>query len=269
MSRYDVMFEKLHAKKEGAFIPFVVLFDPDRESSRMIMQTLIDAGADALELGLAFSDPLADGPTIQKADLRARKSGSTVKGALSLVKEIRDHNPDIPLGLLTYANLVFNQTLDGFYRQCHESGIDSVVVADVPLLEAKPYCEAALKHGVDPVLLAPINLPAERCKEIAHFGRGYTYVVTRRGVTGADQEVSLGHHGLITMLKECGAPPAIFGFGISKPDHIRAALKEGAQGAISGSQTVAIVEDNLFDQQLMLKKLAEFTRSMKDATRSL
>lgn len=267
MSRYQAMFERLRANNEGAFIPFVVLYDPDRETSKKIMVTLIEAGADALELGLAFSDPLADGPTIQKADLRALKSGSKVKDALDLVKEVRNIHPDIPLGLLTYANLVFNQTLDGFYSYCHRSGVDSVVVADVPLLEAQPFCESALKHEVDPVLLAPVNLPLKRCLEIATWGRGYTYVVTRRGVTGADQEVSLGHRDLIHALKESGAPPALFGFGISKPKHVRAAIDEGAVGAISGSQTVAIIEKQLGDHELMLKKLKEFVGSMKDATK--
>lgn len=266
MSRYQAMFRRLNESNEGAFIPFVVLYDPDRAMCKKIIQCLIDAGADALELGLAFSDPLADGPTIQKADLRAIRSGSTVSDALSLVQEIRTHNPHIPIGILTYANLVFRQSLDGFYRQCHEAGVDSVVVADVPLLEAKPFCEAALKHGVDPVLLAPINLPSERCQEIAAFGRGYTYVVTRRGVTGADAEVDLAHHDLIQALNDASAPPPIFGFGISKPHHIEAALREGALGAISGSETVSIIEENYTNPAVMLGKLADFVKAMKKAT---
>src|SRR5579871_3880214 len=136
MSRYDEMFDNLQRKNEGAFIPFVVLHDPDRETSKKIMQTLIDAGADALELGIAFSDPLADGPTIQKADLRALRSGSTVRDALSLVKDVRKLNPKIPIGILTYANLVFRNSLDWFYDHCHQAGVDSVLVADVPVIEA-------------------------------------------------------------------------------------------------------------------------------------
>jgi len=269
MSRYEAMFRRLGENNEGAFIPFVVLYDPDRATCKKIIQCLIDAGADALELGLAFSDPLADGPTVQKADLRALRSGSTVSGALSLVHEIRALNPLIPIGILTYANLVFQQSLDGFYHQCHESGVDSVVVADVPLLEAKPFCEAALKHGIDPVLLAPINLPPERCQAIAQLGRGYTYVVTRRGVTGADAEVSLAHHDLIKMLNDASAPPPIFGFGIAKPHHIEAALREGAVGAISGSATVSIIEENYSQPEVMMAKLAEFVKSMKKATHRL
>jgi tryptophan synthase alpha chain len=267
MSRYQKMFADLKQKGEGAFIPFIVLWDPNRETSKKIMITMIEAGADALELGLAFSDPLADGPTIQKADLRAIRSGSRVKEALLLVKEIRELYPSIPLGLLTYANLVFKNSLEWFYQHCKDCGIDSVLVADVPVLEAKPYCEAALASGIDPVLIAPINLPLERCHDIAKLCRGYTYVVTRKGVTGADKKISLRHRELLQALSESGAPPAIFGFGISNPEHVKAALNEGAYGAISGSRVVSIIEDHIDDEDLMLKEIAHFVRTMKDATR--
>lgn len=267
MSRYDQMFRNLQEKKEGAFIPFVVLFDPDRETSKKIILQLIEAGADALELGIAFSDPLADGPTIQKADLRALRSGSRVRDALDLVKEIREAHDDIPIGILTYANLVFRNTLDWFYRHCKQSGVDSVLVADVPIIEAEPYCEAAVANGIEPVLIAPLNLPLERCHDIARLGRGYTYVVTRKGVTGARANLSLGHHDLIEALKKAGAPPAIFGFGISSPAHVKAAIAEGAAGAISGSRVVTIIEEHLSDHNLMLRELSHFVGSMKDATR--
>jgi tryptophan synthase alpha chain len=266
MSRYDAMFKRLADKKEGAFIPFVVLFDPDREMSKTIIQTMIDAGADALEVGIAFSDPLADGPTIQKADLRALRSGSRVKDALSLIKEVRLKNEDIPIGILTYANLVFRNGLDGFYGQCEEAGVDSVLVADVSLIEAKPYCESALRHNVDPVLIAPPNLPLSRCHDIAQLGRGYTYVVTRRGVTGARDELSFRNQELLRTLKDCGAPPSILGFGISAPDHVKLAMSMGAKGAISGSRVVSIIEENLTDKAAMMKKLTEFIKVMKAAT---
>jgi tryptophan synthase alpha chain len=269
MSRYNLMFSRLKEKNEGAFIPFTVLHDPDEETSLVIMDTLIKAGADALELGLAFSDPLADGPTIQKADLRALRSGSTTKKSLGLVKKIRSQYPDIPLGLLTYANIVFNQTLDGFYKQCHDAGLDSVVVADVPMIEAKPYCEAAIKNNIDPILLAPINLPQKRYQEIAKMGRGFTYVVTRNGVTGADKEINLYHNQMIKDLEKLKAPPAIFGFGISKPQHIRQALKEGAKGAISGSKTVQIIEEHLNNKSEMLKQLTIFADKMKSASKHM
>jgi tryptophan synthase alpha chain len=269
MSRYQKMFERLAKVHEGAFIPFVVLWDPDRETSKRIIMTLIDAGADALELGIAFSDPLADGPTIQKADLRALRSGSRVRDALNLVEEIRAHNDHIPIGILTYANLVFKNSLNWFYGLCHECGVDSVVVADVPLIEAKPYCDMALTHGIDPVLIAPINLPLWRCATIAQLGRGYTYVVTRKGVTGANDTISLRHRELLQELKDCGAPPSVFGFGISTPAHVKAAISEGAKGAISGSRVVSIIEEHLDDQTLMMSELIRFVHSMKDATKAI
>lgn len=266
MSRYRAMFERLAKKKEGAFIPFVVLFDPDRESCKEIVFTMIEAGADALELGIAFSDPLADGPTIQKADLRALRSGSRVKAALDLVKEIRLRHDEIPIGILTYANLVFRNGPASFYGYCKESGVDSVLVADVPIIEAKPYCEAALACDIEPVLIAPINLPIARCQDIARWGRAYTYVVTRKGVTGARDEMSFAHRELLVALEKCGAPPPILGFGISSPDHVQAAIKMGAKGAISGSQVVSIIEEHLTDRPRMQKELARFVRAMKEAT---
>lgn len=266
MSRYEKMFRKLKERNEGAFIPFVVLYDPDRETCKKIITQLIEAGADALELGIAFSDPLADGPTIQKADLRALRAGSSVKDALHLIKEIREAHEEIPIGILTYANLVFRNTPDWFYRHCKQSGVDSVLVADVPLLEAKPYCEKALANGIEPVLIAPLNLPLERCRDIAALGRGYTYVVTRKGVTGAREDLALGHHRLVEALNAACAPPPIFGFGISTPAHVKAAIAEGAAGAISGSRVVSIIEEHLDDHDLLFREISHFVAAMKDAT---
>jgi tryptophan synthase alpha chain len=220
-----------------------------------------------LELGIAFSDPLADGPTIQKADLRALKSGSRVRDALDLVKEIREYYQDIPIGILTYANLVFRNTLDWFYRHCKDSGVDSVLVADVPLIEAEPFSESARAHGIDPVVIAPLNLPLLRCKDVARLGSGYTYVVTRTGVTGARAQLSLKHHALLEGLRAASAPPAIFGFGISSPSHVKTSIEEGAFGAICGSRIVSIIEDHLDDHDLMLQEIAHFVAGMKDATR--
>ncbi len=267
MTRYQAMFADLAAKKQGAFIPFVMLYDPDRERCKAIIDVAIEGGADALELGIAFSDPLADGPTIQKAGLRALKNHATVHDSLELIKELRAKYPSIPIGVLTYANLVFRNTLAWFYERAHQAGVDSVLVADVPLLELKPFHEAALKHGVDPILIAPFNMPRGRLKELASLGRGYTYVVTRSGVTGANDEVKFHHKELLKTLKELNAPPAIFGFGISSPEHVRAALKEGALGVISGSKIVSIIENNLGKDQHMLKELKEFCQAMKAATK--
>jgi tryptophan synthase alpha chain len=266
MSRYNEMFSQLAKKKQGAFIPFVVLFDPDRSLSKEIINALIEGGADALELGIAFSDPLADGPTIQKAGLRALKNKSTVKDALSLVREIRLEHAHIPIGILTYANLVVKNSAAWFYSTCHASGVDSVLVADVPLHEFTPFYEQARLHNIAPVLIAPPNLPLERCRDLASCCEGYTYVVTRTGVTGANEHINLGHQDLLKALKASNAPPAVFGFGISTPEHVKKALSEGAAGVISGSKVVAIIEKNLAQKDIMLQELTDFARSMKKAT---
>lgn len=266
MSRYQKMFDRLRQRNEGAFIPFVVLFDPDRETCKRIVDTLIEAGADGLELGIAFSDPLADGPTIQKADLRAMYSGSTVRDALGLVSEIRERHADIPIGILTYANLVFKNSLNWFYSHARTCGVDSVLVADVPLIESHPYVQAAVEHDIEPVLIAPINLPLARCEEIARLAKGYTYVVTRRGVTGANDEISFAHQELLQTLKEKNAPPPLMGFGISTPAHMKTALAQGAAGVISGSKVVSIIEDNLRDHDRMMIELAAFVQAMKGAS---
>jgi len=267
MSRYERMFSACKAKNEGAFIPFVVLNDPDPKTSKMIIDALIKGGADALELGIAFSDPLADGPTIQKADLRALRSGSTVESALKLLSEVRKEHEHLPIGILTYANLVERRGRDHFYQACQKAGADSVLVADVPLLEHQPYQESALAHGIDPVLIAPPNLPEKRLSCIAKEGRGYTYVVTRSGVTGADAQLNLSHRELLAGLARYDAPPPVFGFGIATPAHVKTALKEGAAGVISGSQVVSIIEENLSNVAKMLQRLEQFTRDMKAATR--
>lgn len=266
MNRYATMFQRLSKNNQGAFIPFVMLYDPDRAQSKAIIKTLIEAGADALELGIAFSDPLADGPTIQKAGLRALRNHATVHDSLLLVKEIRAEYPEIPIGILTYANLIFKNTLSWFYAQARECGVDSVLAADVPILEIKPYFENALRNGIDPVLIAPSNLPHARLSDIAHYGRGYTYVVTRTGVTGANETVNFHHKDFLRALKDAKAPPAIFGFGISTPEHVEAALREGAAGVISGSRIVSIIEQNLGTPKEMLKELHHFVKLMKAAT---
>jgi tryptophan synthase alpha chain len=266
MNRYEATFQKLKKNNQGAFIPFVMLYDPDRAQSKAIIQTLVESGADALELGIAFSDPLADGPTIQKAGLRALKNHATVNDSLELVREIRAQYPDIAIGILTYANLIFRNSLAWFYSRALACGVDSVLVADVPILEIQPYFDAAVKHGIDPVLIAPSNLPQARLSEIAHYCRGYTYVVTRTGVTGANEEVKFHHKEFLEALKDAKAPPAVFGFGISTPAHVRAALKEGAVGVISGSKVVSIIEENLGKPKEMLSELSAFVKVMKAAT---
>ena len=267
MERYENLFEQLNARKEGAFVPFVTLGDPSPEQSLKIIDTLIEAGADALELGIPFSDPLADGPTIQNAALRAFASGVTPTQCFEMLAAIRQKHPTIPIGLLMYANLVFSRGIDEFYAQCAKAGVDSVLIADVPVEESAPFRQAALRHNVAPIFICPPNADDELLRQIASYGRGYTYLLSRAGVTGAENRAALPLHHLVEKLKEYNAAPPLQGFGISSPDQVTSSIGAGAAGAISGSAIVKIIENNLDKPTVMLEELGAFVRAMKAGTR--
>ena len=260
MSRYEAMFARLRARGEGAFGAFVMLGDPDLETSADILDALVQGGVDMLEVGIPFSDPIADGPVIQAAATRALAAGVRTADCLALLAAFRARHPAVPVGILTYANLVLARGRDAFYRAAAAAGVDSVLVADVPLFEAEPFAAAARAHGVAPVLIAALNTPAERLKRIAELGGGYTYCVARAGVTGADSEVRLDHRPMLETLEARGAPPPVLGFGISQPRHVEAALAAGAAGAISGSAIVALLAEG------RQSELAGFVSAMKAAT---
>ena len=265
--RYDLTFEKLAAKNEGAFIPFVTIGDPNAEQSFAIIKTLIDAGADALELGIPFSDPSADGLTIQMAALRALNANINTDVCLDILTRIRAYAPDIPIGLLLYGNLVFARGIDNFYRDVAHAGVDSVLIADLPIRESAPFRQAAIANGVAPIFIAPPNASDTTLQKVAEFSAGYTYVLSRVGVTGTETEAEMTGHKLIDVLDKYQAAPAVIGFGISKPEQVKAALATGAKGAISGSAVVNIIENNLTDHQAMLIALTEFVQAMKQATK--
>lgn len=266
MERYDNLFKQLNARKEGAFVPFVTLGDPSPEQSLKIIDTLIEAGADALELGIPFSDPLADGPTIQNATLRAFAAGVTPSQCFEMLAAIRQKHPTIPIGLLMYANLVFSRGIDEFYAQCAKVGVDSVLVADVPIEESAPFRQAALRHNIAPIFICPPNADDDLLRQIASYGRGYTYLLSRAGVTGAENRAALPLHHLVEKLTEYHAAPALQGFGISAPDQVSAAVEAGAAGAISGSAIVKIIEKNLANPTAMLAELKAFVQRLKGAT---
>ena len=266
-TRYDRAFEKLAAKNEGAFIPFVIIGDPNAEQSFEVIKTLIDAGADALELGMPFSDPSADGVTIQMAALRALKANTNTDVCLDILAKIRAYAPDIPIGLLLYGNLVFARGINNFYRDVAAAGVDSVLIADLPIRESEPFRQAATANGIAPIFIAPPNASETTLQKVADYGSGYTYVLSRVGVTGTETEAEMTGHKLIDILEKYQAAPSVIGFGISKPEQVVAALATGAKGAISGSAVVKIIESNLDDNAKMLGELSEFVRAMKQATK--
>jgi tryptophan synthase alpha chain len=258
-ARYARMFERLTRAREGAFIPFAMLGDPTPGPSLASIRTLAAAGADALELGLPFSDPIADGPVIQAAAARALAAGVRRADCWSIVGAIRGEFPELPIGLLVYANLVCHHQPEEFYAGAAEAGVDSVLVADLPVTESGPVADAARRKGIAPVFIAPPNADAARLGAIAAAGEAYTYVTSREGVTGADDRLRHDQSALIARLKALGAPPAVLGFGISTPEHVRTALSMGAAGAISGSAVVRLAANG--------GDLEGFVRKMKSATR--
>lgn len=266
MERYTQLFERLNSHNQGAFVPFVTLGDPDAELSVKIIDALIAGGADALEIGIPFSDPLADGPTIQNANLRAFKSEITPTLCFELLNRIREKYPTIPIGLLVYANLVFTNGIESFYIRCAQAGVDSVLVADVPMSESKPFREAALAHNIAPIFICPPNGDDALLQQIGQYSRGYTYLLSRAGVTGTEKRAEMPLTHLIDKLKQYQAAPALQGFGISEPEQVKEAIKNGAAGAISGSAVVKIIENNLNRPDIMLKTLTEFVSNMKAAT---
>jgi tryptophan synthase alpha chain len=260
MDRYGAMFSRLAARGEGAFGAFVTLGDPDFVTSAQILDLLVEAGADLVEVGIPFSDPVADGPVIQASAERALAAGTRPADAFRLIADFRARHPIVPLGILTYANLVVARGRDNFFRAAAAAGADSVLVADVPLLEVERFGASARAAGVSPVLIAAANTPSERLARIAASGSGYTYCVARFGVTGADEEVRFDHGDMLATLRAHGAAPALFGFGIARPVHVRAALAAGAAGVICGSAIVDLVARGELD------RLTSFVREMKAAT---
>ncbi len=244
-----------------SFVPFWMLGDPNLSKSLEFIEILVENGADALELGIPFSDPIADGPVIQRAAMRALAAHANLEACFKLLAQIRSKHPSIPMSLLTYANLAICKGENWFYGQCAKAGVDAVLLADVPTLEAEFFCQAAIQHGIDPVLIASPNVSDTQIQAIARLSKGYVYGVTRSGVTGANERLNLTSKRLIEKLKKAGAPPMLLGFGISKPEHVKQALLEGAAGAISGSAVVSWALEKPGE-------LPAFIRAMKAATGS-
>jgi tryptophan synthase alpha chain len=235
MSRYGAMFDRLAARRESAFGAFLMLGDPDFATSARLLDAVIAGGADMIEVGIPFSDPVADGPVIQAAAQRALDSGIRVADCFALIAALRERHSDVPIGILTYANLVTAR--GGLMRDAAEAGADSLLIADVPCLEVEPFAREAEQAGLEPVLIAAANTPQATLERIATVSKAYTYCVSRPGITGTHAG---GHFdtGLVQRLREAGAPPPVFGFGVSTPEHVRAALESGAAGVICGSAIV-------------------------------
>jgi len=265
MKTYGQLFSEL---KRAALIPFFVIGDPDFDTSQELVKTAIDVGADILELGIPFSDPIADGPTIQKADIRARNAGMNVQTALEFVRKIKDYK-DIPIGLLMYYNLVYQYGTEKFFADFHQSGVNSVLVADLSIDDAEEIIEPARSAGLDTVFMVTPNTDAERIKLIASKTTGFIYTVSLLGVTGSREKLSGTVEELVGRLKKLTDVPICVGFGISKPSHAAKIAQGGADGVIIGSRIVSLIEENLGNKEKMLAEVSAFLVDVRTAIEQL
>ncbi|MBN2138283.1 MAG: tryptophan synthase subunit alpha [Sedimentisphaerales bacterium] len=264
MKTYKQVFAELAQAGRSALIPFFVVGDPDFDTSLEVVKTAIDAGADILELGIAFSDPIADGPTIQKADIRAARAGMTMARALDFIRQVKAHK-DVPIGLLMYYNLIYQYGIERFFADFHEAGVNSVLVADLSIDDVGEIEEPAKAAGLDTVfMVTPVTAP-DRMKLIASKTTGFIYTVSVLGVTGSRDNLSDTVQDLVSELKKLTDVPVCVGFGISKPEHAAAIASAGADGIIIGSKVVGLIEANLQNKEKMLSEIATFLTEVKTA----
>lgn len=263
MSRLADTFAALRQRNERAFIPFVTFGDPSVETTLDVARAYIGAGADVLEIGIPFTDPLADGPTIQRASERALAAGATMGKALEMIATLRQES-DTPIVPMTYINPVWQIGYDAFAARCHEAGADGVIISDLPPEEGAEWIAAGRRHEVSTVFLLAPTSDENRLKTVAAAASGFIYAVARLGVTGARSDVPPEIGDLISRVKQVTQTPVCAGFGFSQPDQIRQTCAEtSVDGIVVASALIDRLEKSDFD----IAAVTEYARQLKDATR--
>lgn len=262
MSRIAERFAALRAAGERAFVPFLTAGDPDLDTTAELILALAENGADLIEIGVPFSDPSADGPTIQRASERALARGTTLRQILALVAKLRPQ-VKIPLLLMGYANPFYAQGVDGFARACAAAGVDGILCPDLPPEEGADLYGALAKHGVDGVLLAAPTTTPQRMRMLVHNTRGFLYYVSLTGVTAARSELASGIEQAVAEIRKLSDVPVCVGFGISRPEHARE-VGRYADGVAVGSALVDVVE-RAPSREAAAHAVAKFAREMKAA----
>ena len=244
-----------------AFIPFITCGDPNLDTTKKIVRSMVESGADLIELGIPFSDPTAEGPVIQGANLRALSGGVTTDKIFDMVKELRQ-DLTVPMVFMTYANVVFSYDAEKFIRTCSEIGIDGLILPDLPFEEKGEFDDTCKKYGVDQIsLIAPTS--ENRVAMIAREAEGFIYIVSSLGVTGVRSEINTDIASLVKLVRENTSVPCAVGFGISTPE--QAARMAGiSDGAIVGSAIIKLIEKYGKDAA---EPVGEYVKSMKDALR--
>lgn len=248
-------------KNTKAFIPFLTGGDPTIDKTEEYIYKMVEAGADIIEIGIPFSDPIAEGPVIQEANIRALKNGATPERIFEMVERVRTKT-QVPIVFLTYLNPVFNYGYDKFFARCKKAGVDGIIIPDMPFEEKGELAEEAKKNGVDIIsLIAPTS--ADRIQMIAKEAQGYVYVVSSLGVTGMRSEIKTDLKSIIDLVKQATDIPAAVGFGINTPEQATE-ISKISDGVIVGSAIVKIIEkygENAEDE------VYKYVKEMKDAVR--
>lgn len=267
MSPISGVFQRLRG--EGALIAYVMGGDPDPSTSGSVIDAVVRGGADIVEVGIPFSDPIADGKSIQAADVRSLAAGTTPAQVLEVIAAAKARNPRVPVVAMTYYNILFSNGLEKFLSAAKGHGVDGLIVPDLPFDEIEEYAPLAKRYGLDAVLLAAPTTTPSRMRAIAAHTSGFLYLVSLTGVTGARADVQQSTVGLIrTARRYAKGVPIGVGFGISTPDHVRSVLSAGADAAVVGSAIVDRVAGYRKDgAAVMLANVESYVRSLKDATR--
>jgi tryptophan synthase alpha chain len=257
-------FSQLQAEGRCALMPFLMAGDPDLERTRAVLLALQAAGADMIELGIPYSDPLADGPVIQAAASRALASATTPGKVLEMLGSLRGELT-IPVILFTYSNPLLNRGMEAFCRAAAAAGAAGLVVPDLPLEEAEKLSAIAAAEGLDLVLLVAPTTPADRMGRIAAASRGFTYLVSVTGVTGVRTSIETRVEGLVQQLKGMGPTAVAVGFGIAGPEQARQVRDWGADGAIVGSALVKVMAEACTQQQDVAAAAGAFCTELRRA----
>src|SRR5580692_1567848 len=244
--------------KKPGLVVYVTCGDPDLATTRAVVLAAIEAGADVIELGVPFSDPVADGPVIQRASERALKHGTCLAQVLTLAADVRQHAQSTGLVVFSYLNPILRMGIEKFCTIARHAGVDGVLVTDLPVEEAKEYLQAMKAHDLAPVFLAAPTSPDERLRQIAQASRGFVYAVSRTGVTGARQQLAEDAQKLVRRLRKYTKLPVAVGFGISTAGQF-AAVGEFADAVVVGSAIVQTIENNPGNEA---ESVAEFIRQL-------
>jgi tryptophan synthase alpha chain len=263
-NRIDKKFQELKNKNEKALICYVVGGYPDISTSKDIIISLIKGGADIIEIGIPFSDPIADGTTIQDAIQSSLSLGTTPDMCLELASNIRKTFPDIPLIIMTYSNILFRKGYTQFAQQAKECGIDGFIIPDIPIEEAKEYLDAVQNKGISTIFLVSPNTSEKRLKIINKIGTGFLYVISIYGTTGERKDFEEYTIESIKRVKKVIADnlPVAVGFGISNPQHVKYMIDAGADGVIIGSAIIKKIKE-IENKKLLSDTINRFAYEMK------